>query len=503
MKKYLQNKNSVYLSAGYFRLIPVCVFMLFAGFCSQANAENTAETVSLDDVSRIAVADNLGIQILRKEVDVQRHLITQEEGRYDLVAEGGLSFSKDRSPSTSVFAPSKSEQLDFYALFKQKLLSGTSLTAEWTSDRSESDSIFVTPNPSYDMNTGLSVEQPLGKNAFGIIDRAKLNQIRVDVERFKYDRLRQIEISLSEIRKVFFLAADAQKKYEIAQEGLQDAVEFDDVSKEKLRIGILELPDKLASEANVKRREISVLISRNHYRDALNRLKNELKLPLNTDLDLVLPDIEEMRIPDVPGDTFDFNHRYDWLAMQQKLEWMRLQTDIARSNLLPDADLTGSVEFSGLDRNSDEAFQDASSDRYPGYSLALSVSMPVQNRSAQAGMRQAKGRMEQAEIEADRLKRSITLQIDEAVREMTDTKSSAEIALSVLSLQQRKLDAEMRRFDQGRSGSDMIIRYQDDLLSAKESLTDRQTSCYFALDDFKLAQGSLIKMYVSGDSAGS
>ncbi|MCA9396566.1 MAG: hypothetical protein KC649_05290, partial [Candidatus Omnitrophica bacterium] len=261
MKKYFQNKRAVYPSNGSFHLLPVCILMLLVMFCHQVNAENAAETISLDDASRIAVADNLGIRILRKEVDVRRHMITQEEGKYDLTAEGGLNFSKDRSPSASVFAPTKSEQLDFYALFKQKLLSGTSLTAEWSSDRSESDSIFVTPNPSYDMNTGFSVEQSLGKNAFGIIDRAQLSQVRVDAERFKYDRLRQIEISLGEIRKVFFLAVDAQKKYEIAQEGLQDAVQFDEVSKEKLRIGILELPDKLASEANVKRREISVLMS--------------------------------------------------------------------------------------------------------------------------------------------------------------------------------------------------------------------------------------------------
>lgn len=470
-------------------VVMLCAYLLETGWVQ-------AESINLDEASRMVIAKNLGIQILRKNIDVETYRIDSEVGRYDLTLEGGLAFSKDRSPSASVFAPSKSEQLDFYTSLDKKLLTGTKVVAEWLSHRNESDSTFVTPNPSYDMDASVVFQQSIGKNAFGVIDRAQLHQIKIDVKRFKYDRLRQIEHHLGQIRNLYYLAVQAETKFHIAEEGLKDASTFDETSKEKLRIGILESPDKLASEANVKRREISVLVAKNQYLDVLNRLKNQLILPLEFDLKLE-PPTEYLSQAEVSEMSLDKALRYDWLALQQKLEWARLQVDISRSNLLPSTTLDGGVEWSGLNRDHQQAFEDAFSNQFPEYSLSMNVRMPLQNKTAQANWKQSKDVIERIYLEVAELERWIELEVDEAKREVVDSKRGVEIAKNIVELQQKKLEAEMSRFGQGRSGADIIIRYQEDLLSAKEALADRKMNYTSALDSLRIARGVLVRAFES------
>ncbi len=68
----------------------------------------------------------------------------------------------------------------------------------------------------------------------------------------------------------------------------------------------------------------------------------------------------------------------------------------------------------------------------------------------------------------------------------------------VAQLQQKKLDAEIQRFKYGRSNSDYLIRYQEDLLDARLNLARALYLYQATLIDLKVAQQILLDEYWRG-----
>ena len=457
-------------------------------------------SLTAEDTSKLAIAQSLGIHVFRME-----NLSRQEEtdiahAIYDTEIFTDARYTRDEEPRSSVFAGTLSEEILIEAGLKKELPMGTEVEVSWLSDRDETDTIFVSVNPVYNTRAQVTIKQPLLKNAFGFIDRKRLEQVEIDVKRFNFQTLKKIEDFVFETRRVFWRARAAYQVLAIQKKGLKDAWLFYKITQEKVKLGLLENPDLLASKANLKRREIQILVAANAAKDRENALKTLLSLPLEGRLRL-----ESATRPEPPEADYDslLQHglafRYDKRQALLEAKLQGLSVKITQSDLWPEVDLEATGAISGLDREYREASREAWDTEFPTYSVGLVVDFPLENRDARGKHNQAKLDHRRVLLEIEQLDENIQKEVDAAYRGTWTDYARFQLANEIVELERRKLKEEMGRFYQGRSSADLIVDYQTDYLVAQDFRAKVIADYGIALDERARASGHLLQAYVSGE----
>jgi outer membrane protein TolC len=86
--------------------------------------------------------------------------------------------------------------------------------------------------------------------------------------------------------------------------------------------------------------------------------------------------------------------------------------------------------------------------------------------------------------------------IVDSVRNCNILYNNTQIQKNIVSIQKNKLEEEEKRFRYGRSNTDTIIRYQDDLLNAKLLAEKAAYEYQLSLIDLALAENTLLDKYI-------
>ena len=97
-------------------------------------------------------------------------------------------------------------------------------------------------------------------------------------------------------------------------------------------------------------------------------------------------------------------------------------------------------------------------------------------------------------IELKRLENDISNSVAQLVKDLKTNEEILKNALTAESLQERRLRQEMEKYKLGRSSSDIIIRCQDDRLSASRTALDAWGDYLQTALDLKLAENTLIDL---------
>ncbi len=122
----------------------------------------------------------------------------------------------------------------------------------------------------------------------------------------------------------------------------------------------------------------------------------------------------------------------------------------------------------------------------------MNVSIPIENRKARGQYNKAKLEKARALVELKKTERVILTEINDLVTRLGIQAGRVLTLKRVASLQEKKLQAELKRFKYGRSSSDLLIRYQEDVLSAKLAHERSLYNYRVSLIDLKLAQNILL-----------
>jgi outer membrane protein TolC len=138
-----------------------------------------------------------------------------------------------------------------------------------------------------------------------------------------------------------------------------------------------------------------------------------------------------------------------------------------KNNLWPEINLEASVSRNGLNNHFSQAIQDISSEDNREYFLGLKIKFPLQNRQAKSEFNKAKIEQAKALLDLKRIERWILIEMKDGVRNCRILEQRASKQENVVRLQEEKLAAELKAYQYGRSDTDTVIRYQDDLLSSR------------------------------------
>lgn len=451
--------------------------------------------LTLEEVCNLALSNNFDIQLAKFDATYKETDLDKVQSIYDTIIEAEAKFEDDRRKTASSFAGTKSETRNYNLGISQRLPTGTTLEVDFDNQRSWTNSGFTTVNPAHDSSVDFTLKQELGKNFFGIKDRSEVKITKIDIENAQYTSLDKIEQMLSDVQKTYWKIAQYLRVVSIRQDMLSRAKELFQINKEKFRKGIIEKPQLVASEANVRQREIDLMLAQNE----LEYYVNELKLLLNLedkdkavlpgkDLDLIIQPAEFVQSVETA-----FQQRRDYLKAKNEVESKQIKLVMKRNNFWPEINLEASISRNGLNKHFSQAIEDISSENNPEYFLGLKIQFPLQNREAKSEFDKAKIEKAKALLNLKKTERQILIEINDSVRNCKILEQRANKQENVVRLQEEKLAAELERYKYGRSDTDTVIRYQDDLLLSKllyaQSLFDYKE----ALIELSLKENTLLE----------
>ncbi len=477
-----------------FVLVAACALQ---GALSAEELPPSSYVLSLDEVSHLALENNFDIQLAKFDAQIKQTDLDKEKSIFDTVIDAEIKYKDNQLKTSSTLAGTKSLNNQYNLGIKKKLPTGTTVDLDFTNDRTWTNSSFSSVNPSHESAGKIGITQELGKNFFGLNDRGKIKITRLDIENASYTSLDLIESSLASAQKSYFRLVLALESHEIRASMLEQAQELYGLHKSKVKDGLVETPALLASEANLRQRESDILLAENDLQYSMNQLKFVLNLNEN------VPDI-------IPSDAFDavsknaeieqtlskaFAARRDYKSAKNTADSKKIQLVMKKNNLWPEINLEATFTKNGIDDHFSGAIDSITTEDNPELYVGLKISFPLENRLAKSEYSKADLEKAKSIVSLKRVERLIITDLVDKVRNCNIYYDRLAKQRTIAQIQENKLEAEEKRFKYGRSDTDTIIRYQDDLLSAKLLARQAAYDYQLALIDLAVAENTLLDNY--------
>lgn len=461
----------------------------------------SGDPLSLSEATRIGLAQSLDIRIYRLDQEIQTQTLGQAKAVYDTYLSVTGDYEIDETEPASAIFGDRSVDGSITTSFSKHLPTGTDITFSHVAARSSTSSPFATQSRLYSGSGALSVSQPMLKNFLGRIDRARLNQVRLNIESFDYETLDRIEAKLFGIREAYWDLVFAQLNLSSRRDALTKAQEFLQSMRDKLELGLVEKQDVYAAEANVRLRVVEVLEAKTAFLNRQYSLQVLLDMPEDVlPVPSSVPEIKpiERSLEAILDEAFANRRDLKQLKLQAQMD--DLQLVMTGSARWPDLDLEASYRSNSLDRELWDSQGEIGSFNHPTLYAGFSFVFPLENRSARAEHRQAKLRQRGTLLAIKQVQNQIGEEIRQAFRDTRLAEARVRQTAKIETLQSNKLAEESRFFQLGRSDSQKIIDYQEDLIAAQTNAQEaivRYEKAYDAL----LRRSNRLLVFIENNSA--
>ncbi len=234
----------------------------------------------------------------------------------------------------------------------------------------------------------------------------------------------------------------------------------------------------------------SVAIAKENYESDLDEFKIRIGMSTTNAIDVVEEglDLPEPNVAEAMAIETATRLRLDLLNTRDRVDDVRRSVEIARNNLLPDLDLSGSVTW---DSNPDHlsAFHYREDDET--WDVGVDLEIPLDRKAERNAYRSSIIGLRRAERGYDLSLDLMRLAVRRALRQIDRTKFSMEIQLQTIRSDELRREAAQIRFEQGTDSNRNVVDADDSLLRARDEY-DRDVSEFRrALLAFRLATGTL------------
>lgn len=477
-----------------------CLVMAALAMCALPHVyAQTSLELSVERVSDLALERNLDIQIARYDAYVKRNDLFTAVSIFDTILNAGIGYTDDRLQRSSTLLGTASQTTVYEAALSKKLPTGTTLGAGVEHTRSWSDSPFASTNPAHDARVSLSVKQAVGKNFFGLLDRSEVKLTRLDIENAEYISLEKIEEALARVQKAYWRLVAARQKTAIRRDMLAQADELLEIYSQKIKIGLAEKVDLYAAQANQEVRKRELLVAEQEERSAANNLLLLLNYDIRDDIRVVTgesPALASLEYEDFIASLSEaVDSRRDYARARNDVDARQLEVVMKKNSLWPEVDLEASLLRNGVAQKYTQSVENVADSENPRYYFGLTVSVPLENSKAKGEVKSAQLEQAKTLLLLKKKERQIVVEVHDAVDAVNTTLEEARGNELIVKLQEEKLSEEQRRFRLGRSNSDTLIRFQEDLLRAQLDLADSLYAYHARHIESRLARQTLLARY--------
>lgn len=462
--------------------------------------------VSLNDTIRLALTNNLEIEIEDYNEDLVRERIFGQKGFYDPIFAFNLNWNSFERVNTRALDAgtgipttiAKRWTLD--TSYRQAIAGGTSFQLFFSNDRATTNDFFSTIVPNYVSVFGLQVTQPLlrGFRQTSTERQIKLYNLDSDISDSAFkERVSQV---IQRVENQYWELVFAIENYEARRRSLELAIVQHENNKKRVEIGVMAPIDVTSSRAEVATREQEMISSEVQIINAQNQLKGLLSSDPNESIwNISLIPSDQPKVQEI-GITMR-EAIETALTKRPELEQLRLEVEklhvdrqfytkegkprvdlVFRLNsqgnagdtflVIPDPENPGrqikvpdpSSPFLGDIRQAwDQTFRF----RFPNWVVGVDVEIPLRNRSNEAQLAQNGLSERQLRTQVRSAQQEIMVEVRNAFESISTRRKGYEAARVARQLVEEQLEGENKRFEAGLSTNFEVLRYQRDLAQAE------------------------------------
>jgi outer membrane protein TolC len=283
---------------------------------------------------------------------------------------------------------------------------------------------------------------------------------------------------------------NSKTSLELAQKQLRE-------NQIRLQVGTMAPIDVVSAEAQVAQAEQNIIAAQaslDNARDTLLRAlyPNEGRPggiePITT------PDLGHTQLDEASAVKMALERRVELKAARADQDVKNLQVTVAEDNVRPQ--LGAFVAYNGGSSTYD-ALNPLNSDlagaKYPGYTVGLKFAMPIERNAAKGGLAAARANLRSSELSVRDEELTITLEVRTAVRNIEATQKGVKAAEKTRYFQERNLEAERKKFENGMSTNFTVLQVMTNLDNARSAETQAQINYANAVTALEKAVGNLLE----------
>lgn len=486
-----------------------------------APAQERGEDVlvlSLEQVLEQALLRNLDIRTAAADAETGVAGILASRSPFDPVGSIFYQHAKANNPTFNLTQPSSRTTDLWTSSLSQKLWYGATWEVQLNGNRSD---VALPPQvqsttPTYSVDAVLRYTQPLleglGRDANrSAVDRA-VNSAAIARDSLKIRARDVVKDATDAYWDLVFTVEDLEVKkaaLELAQSLLRK-------NRIMVEVGTLAPLEVVQSEASVADRQREIITGRAAVANAEDRLRQLMGVSSRESRwwrRLAPADEPEFR--ERPADlesSLDvaLSHRLELNTAGLRLENAELELAESKDARLPQLDFVLELSTAGLggdgprdldgdgmpddilDESFGDAFEQIGDRDFNSWNASLRFTQPLFDRAAKADYTTRRLGVAKQEIELERTRQAVLLDVRRAVRDVETAREQITAARASRVLQERKLDAEIKKFENGLSTNFEVLQFQTDLTTAESAELRAIIDHTKALVALRKARGELL-----------
>lgn len=437
---------------------------------------------------------------------------------------GTVERSSAPSSSQLVGATALSRLTGSYSVgYSQALQTGTSVGVDFVLNRSSSNSIFNTFNPSYQSLVRYSVNQHLLRD-YGRLANDRLIRIARNtktISDIEFER-QMIEL-VTDAQNLYWDLVFAREDISVKQRSLDLAQRTLHDNQRQVEIGTLAQIDVVQAESEVANRREQLVVSSysgDQFQDRIRKILVRETSPLlaitklNPTEKIPRPQ-ESDALPVEAAIRYALENRPELRQLELDLRNRDIEVQYAKNQLLPTLDVFGSYSQNGVGGTQTLRDGFGSDSRvlsvsrggafdalgqtlgfdYTGYAVGFTLQIPLSNRSARAEYSRAQTLRSGIESRRTALAQQIALEVRNSLTIMEMNRARIEAAEKARELASRRLDAEQRKFQLGASTIRFVLEEQRNLAVAQTSEIQALVNYTKAVVGFDKAIGRTLRRH--------
>jgi outer membrane protein len=497
----------------------------------QAEKDGTALHVSLKELTRLALQNNLDIAISDTNEEMYQQKILQAYGPYDPAISLTLGARSTTQPNTnltniSTRGNSNNMKLDTWNFqLTQNLPTGGGIVASLNSNRSDTNQQFALFSPQYNATSSIQITQPLLRNRQIDQNRGTIKLVNLDLKISDSQFRQTITNTIASVQGVYWDLVSAIRQYDIQRESVQLAQTAVDQNREKVRIGVLAPIEITVAQAALASRMVDLVTAQQNIKVAENTLRStissdrnseiwqqvivptdsadfvEYKMDLQSAIDSALKNRPELEQYDLQMQENAVNYAVDRNLEKWQLDAVGSFGTVGVAGPQTISPTTGQIMIDpSLVGGVGTAYKSLFTQGFKNWFVGFNIQIPLRNRSLEGQLGQLQVQKRQLEMNVKNTEQKIALQVRNAIDDLESNKQKVETARVARQLAEVQLDAETKRFKAGTSQNFLLLQRQNDLSTAqgaelqalvayKKSVIALEQSMYTLLEssDFEIA----------------
>jgi outer membrane protein len=511
----------------------------------KAEKDGTALPLSMKDITKMALQNNLDIAIQDTNEQISQQKIVGSYGDYDPALNTTFTTSTNKSAitnytNTSTAGFNKSDRLNWNIQFRQNVKTGGNFNVQWGSSRSFNNSTYQSFNPQYGGTLTLSYTQPLLRNLRLDSTRANIKLVNLDLKNTDSQFKQKVTDTVANIQSQYWSLVSAIRDYDIKRNSVRLAqINLRD-NRRKVEVGTLAPIDVTDAEATMAQRQVDLISSEETLLSQENALRalvstdrtseiwNKVIVPTDT------PDFKEYKVDMDEAITTALKNRPELEQSEITVTRLNINRKLAENNRKWQLDVTGQYGNSGtagpqsylinpntgqpiLDANGKQipntpeafvggigtAYKNIFTEGYYNWQIQVTLNIPLRNRNVDAQIAQYDIQKRQELMRRKQTEQSIQVDVRNAVQQLETRRNQVKTAEEGRKFSQERLDGEVKRNDAGLSQNYLVLQRQNELAQAeytylqaqinyKKSIITLQKAMYTLLEsnDFEIAKGS-------------